>query len=338
MNKALMKAVIHSHYGRPEQVLSVQEVEKPVPNDDAVLVRVRAASMHPDVWHVIVGYPFALRLMGNGVRKPRPIPGTDISGVVESVGKNVSRFKAGDEVFGECAAHGWINGGAYAEYVAVPEASLAPKPSNVSFEQAAAVPTAGIIALNTLGGSKRPKRSTVLVNGAGGCMGTLAVQIAKADGARVTAVDCAEKLPMLRAVGADEVIDYRQDDYLQSGERYDLILDVAAFRQPDEYRHALTPNGRYVPVGHAHYDDSAKRIFGDLPRFFGHLVKTLLDAEQRKNIDIPKKPVALEIFRGLLETGKLTPVIGQTFGLSDVVAAMRCMQEGATIGRAIIVP
>jgi NADPH:quinone reductase-like Zn-dependent oxidoreductase len=333
-----MKAVIHSHYGPPEEVLSVQDVDEPVPRDDEVLVRIRAASMHPDVWHVIVGYPFALRLMGNGVRKPKwRIPGTDMAGVVESVGKSVTRFKVGDEVFGECAKHGWMNGGAYAEYAAVPQEYLARKPSNVSFEQAAAVPTAGIIALNNLGGATRPTRQTVLVNGAGGCMGPIAVQIAKADGAHVTAVDCAEKLPMLRALGADHVIDYRKEDYLRSGERYDYIMDVVAFRAPDEYRHALTLKGEYIPIGHAHYNDSANRILGDIPRYAGLLFKALLDPAKRKNMKMVKKPEAMEIFRGLLETGKLTPVIGRTFALREVVAAMRHMQEGQ-IGRMIVTP
>ena len=338
MNGASMKAVIQSSYGPPEEVLSVQDVAKPVPKDHEVLVRVRAASMHPDVWHVIVGFPFVLRLFGNGIFKPRRIPGTDIAGVVEAVGKNVTRFKVGDEVFGECAKHGWMNGGAYAEYAAVPQDYLARKPSNVSFEQAAAVPTAGIIALNNLGGTKRPKRLTVLVNGAGGCMGPIAVQIAKADGARVTAVDCAEKLPMLRSLGADDVIDYTKVDYLRGGQRYDFILDVVAFRQPDEYRHALTEKGDYIPIGHAHYDDSANRIMGDIPRFAGLLFKAMRDPEKRKNMEMPKKPVAMEIFRSLLEAGKLAPVIGRTFALTEVVAAMKWMQEGKTVGRAIITP
>jgi len=239
-----MNAVIHQEYGEPEDVLSVQAVPTPVPKDDEVLVRVRAASMHPDIWHVIVGYPFVLRLMGNGVRKPaRRIPGTDLSGVVESVGRDVTRFKAGDEVFGEPAKFGWLNGGAYAEFAAVSQDALALKPKNVTFEQAAAVPTAGTIALGNLGGVKRPSRRNVLINGAGGCMGPIAVQIAKADGAEVSAVDGAEKLPMLKSLGADHVIDYQKEDYLKSGERYDFILDVVAVRSPREYQHALSPTG-----------------------------------------------------------------------------------------------
>jgi NADPH:quinone reductase-like Zn-dependent oxidoreductase len=230
-----------------------------------------------------------------------------------------------------------MNGGAYAEYAAVPQDYLAVKPANVSFEQAAAVPTAGTIALNNLGGIVRPKRRTVLINGAGGCMGPIALQIAKADGAHVTAVDCAEKLGMLRALGADRVIDYRQENYLQNGERYDFILDVVQFRYPDEYRPSLTPNGEYMPIGHAHYDDSSKRLLGDVPRFLGLVFKAMLDPEKRKNFKIPKKPEMMAVFRDLLETGKLTPVIGRTFALSEVAAAMKCMREGH-LGRMIITP
>lgn len=332
-----MKAVIQSHYGPPDQVLSVQDVAKPVPGDGEVLVRVRAASMHPDVWHVLVGYPFVLRLMGNGVRKPRPIPGTDIAGVVEAVGPGVTRFNVGDEVFGECARHGWMNGGAYAEYVAVPQDYLAAKPSNVSFEQAAAVPTAGTIAINNLGGAVRPKRETVLINGAGGCMGPIALQIAKADGASVTAVDCAEKLPMLLALGADHVIDYRNEDYLRNGRRYDFILDVAGFREPDEYRQSLTDNGEYIPIGHAHYDDSRNPVLGEIPRFASLMFKAMRDPEKRKRMRIPKKPEIIETLRGLLAAGKLTPVIGRTFGLHEISAALKCMQDGQ-LGRVIVVP
>jgi NADPH:quinone reductase-like Zn-dependent oxidoreductase len=334
-----MKAVVHRAYGSPEKVLSLQEVEKPAPKDDEVLVRVRAASMHPDVWHVIVGYPAVLRLMGNGVGRPKlRIPGTDLSGVVESAGKNVTRFKAGDAVFGESSSFAWRNGGAYAEFAAVPQDFLVLKPKNVTFEQAAAVPTAGMIALQNLGGAERPRRQSILINGAGGCMGTIAVQIAKADGARVTAVDCAEKLPMLQSLGADHVIDYRKEDYLQSGEHYDLIIDVVSVRSQDEYKHALSASGSYIPIGHAHYDNSRRRILGDIPYFAGLLLRGLLDREKRKNFKLLKKPEALAIFRDLLESGKLAPVVARTFPLSEVPSAMRSMQEDKTPGRVIITP
>src|SRR5262245_7017308 len=334
-----MKAVIHRAYGSPEKVLSLEEVEKPEPRDGEVLVRVRAASMHPDVWHVIVGYPAILRLMGNGVRRPRlRIPGTDLSGVIESVGKNATRFKVGDAVFGESAKFGWHNGGAYAEFAAVPQDFLVLKPKNVTFQQAAAVPTSVMIALNNLGGADRPRRQSVLINGAGGCMGTIAVQIAKADGVRVTAIDCAEKLPMLKSLGADHVIDYKKEDYLQNGDRYDLIVDVVSVRSVDEYQHALSTSGSYIPIGHAHYDNSRRRILGDIPYFLSLLLRGLFDREKRKNFKMLKKPEALAIFRDLLESGKLAPVIARTYPLSEVPQAMRCMQEGKTLGRVMVKP
>jgi NADPH:quinone reductase-like Zn-dependent oxidoreductase len=202
-----MKAVVQDEYGSAD-VLTLREIDRPVVGDDDVLVRVRAASMHPDVWHVVTGLPYVMRLMGNGVRKPKKkVPGSDLAGEVAAVGRNVTRFKIGDEVFGESSKFGWHNGGAFAEYAAVPQDLLALKPGNVTFEQAAAVPTSGYIALYSLASAGPLSGRSVLINGAGGCMGSLAIQIAKADGARVTAVDRAEKLPMMLSLGADRVID-----------------------------------------------------------------------------------------------------------------------------------
>ena len=205
-----MKAVVQEEYGSLD-ALEVREVEKPAPGDDEVLVRVRAASVHPDVWHVVSGHPYVLRLMGAGFSKPKnPIPGTDMAGVVEAVGKSVTQFQPGDEVFGETiGSMQWINGGAYAEYVTVAEDCLALKPANVTFEQAASVPTSGyIVLLNFAEVGQLGPGQEVLVNGAGGGVGALALQLAKAYGARVTAVDSTKKLNLLRELGADEVIDY----------------------------------------------------------------------------------------------------------------------------------
>ena len=324
--------------------MELREVDKPAVKDDDVLVRVRAASMHPDVWHVVEGLPYVLRLMGNGVAKPkRIVPGTDLAGVVESIGKHVTRFKIGDEVFGESTTFGWRNGGAFAEYAAVPEKLLALKPGNITFEQAAVVPTSGYIALSNLGGMRRLDTGrNVLINGAGGCVGTLAIQIAKSDGARVTAVDGAEKLPMMRSLGADRVIDYAKEDVLQSGELYDLILDVASNLSLDVCKDRLTPTGAYVPIGHAHYGRASGRmggrIVGSLPYFVGLLLRALLDPDKRKNLKPLSKQDATATFRALLESGKLTPMIGKTFPLGEVPAAMRCMQEGRVVGRIVITP
>src|SRR3712207_3852786 len=197
-----MKAIVQNKYGSPVDVLELKDIYRPVVKDDEVLVRVHAASVHPDVWHVVRGLPYVLRIMGAGLLKPKnSVPGTDVAGHVESVGKNVTQFQPGDEVFGESIrGHQWRNGGAYAEYVSVPEDQLALKPANVTFEQAAAVPTSGLITLQNLPneGRLQPGQS-VLVNGAGGGVGALAVQIAKANGAEVTGVDNTKKLEMVRS-------------------------------------------------------------------------------------------------------------------------------------------
>ena len=224
-----MKAIVHRAYGPADKVLELREIDVPTPRSDEVLVRVRAASVHPDVWHVIEGLPYVVRLFGNGLTKPKKrVPGTDLAGVVDAVGEKVTHFKIGDEVFGESTPMAWWNGGAYAEYAAVPEKFLVHKPANISFEEAAAVPTSGFIALNNLQRLElHGPGQNVLINGAGGCVGTLAIQIAKAKGARVTAVDRADKLEMMRALGADPVIDYTKENVLIGSDRNDLILDHA---------------------------------------------------------------------------------------------------------------
>jgi NADPH:quinone reductase-like Zn-dependent oxidoreductase len=216
-----MKAIVQERYGSCDD-LELREVAKPIAGRDEVLVRVRAAALHPDVWHVVRGRPYILRVMGGGFARPRnPIPGTDVAGIVEAVGDDVRRFRAGDAVFGETThAHPWTNGGAFAEYVSVPARLLAMKPDNVSFEQAASVPTSGLIALlNLRGGRLLQPGQKVLVNGAGGGVGTIALQIAKAHGAHVTAVDSARKLAMLRALGADEVVDFAGADFTRGEAR-----------------------------------------------------------------------------------------------------------------------
>jgi NADPH:quinone reductase-like Zn-dependent oxidoreductase len=338
-----MKAVVHDTYGSPDQVLTVRDIPMPAVADNDVLVRVRAASVHPDIWHVVTGEPYILRLMGNGVRRPKfRVPGSDLAGVVESVGRSVTRFKAGDEVFGESVAFGWKNGGAYAEYASVPQELLSLKPANVTFEQAAAVPTSGYIALMNLRGAGSLAGKNVLINGAGGCVGTLVIQIAKAGGARVTAVDRAEKLPMMRSLGADRVIDYEKDDFLRDGERYDFILDVASTLWFDVCAPALTPTGRYLPIGHAHFGKATGRmggrIVGSLPMFVGLMFRGLANPEQRRNFKLLSKPEAMATFRGLLESGQLTPIVARTFSLSEVRAAMKSIEETTVAGRTIITP
>jgi len=339
-----MKAIVHCAYGPADKVLELREIDVPTPRSDEVLVRVRAASVHPDVWHVLEGLPYVVRLFGNGVTKPKKlVPGTDLAGVVEAVGANVTRFKVGDEVFGESTPMAWWNGGAYAEYAAVPEKFLVHKPANISFEEAAAVPTSGFIAMNNVQRLElHGPGQNVLINGAGGCVGTLALQIAKAKGARVTAVDRADKLEMLRALGADRVIDYTKEDFLRGGERYDLILDVASNLSPDVCKPALAETGDYMQIGHAHFGRApgrnGGRIVGSLPYFVWLLIRAMLDPEKRKNFKIPDRQEVMLKFKALIESGQLKPLIGKTFTLAEVPEAMRCMQEERVIGRIIVTP
>jgi NADPH:quinone reductase-like Zn-dependent oxidoreductase len=264
-----MKAIVQDAYGSPDDVLRLKDIDKPMVKDDKVLVRVHAASVHPDVWHVVRGLPYVLRLMGAGLLKPKnSVPGTDVAGHVESVGKNVTHFQAGDEVFGETIkGYQWTNGGAYAEYVSVPQYTLALKPDNITFEQAAAPPTSGLIALQNLNEERLQPGQRVLINGAGGGVGVLAVQIAKAYGAEVTGVDSTGKLEMVRSIGADHVIDYTTEEFTQSGERYDLIFDIPGNHPFSDCRRALTPEGTYVLIGHDHFGESGGRGLGSLPRF-----------------------------------------------------------------------
>jgi NADPH:quinone reductase-like Zn-dependent oxidoreductase len=336
-----MKAVVQRAYGAPDEVLAVQEVDRPAIGDNDVLVRVRAASVHVDVWHVVTGRPYLLRLAGNGLRKPkRRVPGTDLAGVVEAVGKAVTRFGPGAAVFGDVAPHPWTNGGTFAEYAAAPEDCLALMPDRVTFEQAASVPAPGTIALLNLRNAGRLKAGqNVLINGAGGGVGSFAVQIAKADGARVTGVDCAEKLSMIRGLGADHAIDFAREDFTQSGERYDLILDVASTLSLDDCRRVLTSNGIYVFIGHDHFGKASGRILGSLPRFLGLGLRGCFD----NNLPKPSgtktsRQETMTALKVLLESGKLTPIVARTFQLSDVPEAMRTLQEGRTLGRIVIAP
>jgi NADPH:quinone reductase-like Zn-dependent oxidoreductase len=336
-----MKAVVQSKYGSAD-ALEVREVDKPAVADDEVLVRVRAASVHPDVWHMICGRPYVLRLMGGGFCKPKnSIPGTDMAGVVEAVGQNVTQFQPGDEVFGETiGSMQWVNGSAFAEYVAVAEDSLARKPANVTFEQAASVPTSGYIALLNFGETKQlGPGQHVLVNGAGGGVGALALQLAKAHGARVTAVDHTKKLGLLRELGADEVVDYTHENFTKRGVRYDLIFDIPGNYAFSECRRALTPEGKYILIGHEKFGEKGKRLFGLIPHFFKLMFLSLFVKQlPRPNFTMPSKKETIAVLRELLESGDITPIIDRTFPLSEVPEAIRRLQSGQALGRVIITP
>jgi NADPH:quinone reductase-like Zn-dependent oxidoreductase len=334
-----MKAIVQLKYGSPDD-LEVRDIEKPLAGDGEVLVRVCAASLHPDVWHVVAGHPWVLRFFGAGFLRPRnPIPGTDMAGVVESVGKGVTGFRPGDAVFGETRpTHQWTHGGTYAEYVVARPEWLALKPANVTFAQAAAVPSSGFIALLNLRGGRvlRPGQR-VLVNGAGGGVGAIALQLAKARGAHVTGVDRAGKLDMLRALGADEVMDGNREDFTRRGVRYDFIFDVPGNHPMSACLRALTPEGKYVLIGHEGFGASGHRVFGLLPRFFAYMARSLFVKQLRLGREsVPGRREAMAALRDLLEAGKITPIIDSTFLLARVREAFRRMIEGETQGKVII--
>lgn len=334
-----MKAIVQTRYGSPE-VLEFRDVDRPVIGDDEVLVRVRAASLHPDVWHVVSGRPYVLRLMGAGFARPKnPIPGTDMAGVVASAGKNVTQFRAGDAVFGETTgAHQWANGGAFADYVAVRPEWLALKPGNVTFEQAASVPSSGFIALQNLRDVSRLGPGTkVLINGAGGGVGALALQIAKAHGAHVTAVDTTSKLDMLRSLGADDVIDYSHQDFTRGDARYDLIFDIPGNHSFAACKRALKPDGRYVLIGHEQFGVSGRRVFGVVPRFLGLMFLSRFVQQLRgPGAPLSTRQQVMAVLRQLLETGRITPLIDRTYPLREARAALRHLIEDETHGKVII--
>lgn len=335
----LMKAILQDRYG-DEDVLRVGERPIPVPGEDEVLVRVIAASMHPDVWHVTSGLPYVLRVMGAGFMRPtNPVPGTDLAGIVEAVGARVTQFHPGDAVFGETIrGMQWINGGAYAEYACAPEDSLAHKPAHVSFEAAASVPTAGLIAIANLELTAHfASGARVLVNGAGGGVGAFAVQILKARGAHVTAVDHGDKLQFLRSVGADETIDFTREDFTLRTDGFAFLLDVATNRSFDEYRRVLAPDGVYVAVGHDHFGAGMSRVFGLIPRLLGLALRSLFTPQlPRPNGTLPDKAKSLDLLRRLLDEGALTPHVDRVFPLEETALALRALKEGKTRGKIVI--
>jgi NADPH:quinone reductase-like Zn-dependent oxidoreductase len=337
----MMRAVVQTGYGGPSKVLEVREVDKPCAADGEVLVRVRAASVHPDVWHVVTGLPRVLRLMGSGLRRPKDaVPGTDIAGQVESVGAGVTQFRPGDEVFGETIlGMQWRNGGAYAEYVALAEDSLALKPPEVTFEQAATVPTAGLIALHNLPERGRRAGQRVLVNGAGGGVGAVAVQLAKSWGAVVTAVDHPRKLDLLRTLGADVVVDYTADDVTRSGERYDLVFDVVGNHPFSAYRHVLADDGSYMLIGHDHFGTQGRRWLGSIPRMFRLMARSTVDRRlPRGPFKPPDRVESMARLRALLADGALTPVVARAFALEQTPDAIALLASGQAVGRIVIVP
>jgi NADPH:quinone reductase-like Zn-dependent oxidoreductase len=322
-----MKAVIYCEYGSPD-VLQIRDVEKPSPADGEVLVKVRAAALNPLDWHFMRGTPYVGRAMGMGLRKPKDVRlGVDFAGTVEAVGRTVTRFKPGDEVFG--ARHG-----AFAEYLAVPEGRvLVPKPSSLTFEQAAAVPVAGLTALQGLRdkGRIRPGQK-VLVNGASGGVGPFAVQIAKAMGAEVTGVCSTRNVELVRSLGADRVIDYTREDFTADGRRYDVLFDNVGNRSLLECRRALNPEGIYVMIGGPKGQwlaplDRALRALAIAP-FVSQKMGMLFASLNRDD---------LATLADLMQAGKVRPVLDRTYRLSELPAAMRYLEEGHARGKVVVV-
>jgi len=328
---------VQRRYGPIDEVLIIQDVDKPVPRDNEVLVRVRASALHPDVWHAIVGLPLIYRVMGAGLRRPKqPVPGMDVAGVVEAIGGNVTRFKEGDAVFGATMFMRLGNGAALAEYASVREDLLAHKPAHVTFEAAASVPTPALITFMNLRPDRIGTNQHVLINGAGGNVGSLAVQMAKASGARVTGVDRTDKLAMIRSLGADHVIDHTKHDFTRVGEHYDLVLDVASTSSHQACKPILKPGGRYWVIGHDHFGTATGRVFGSIPRMIGFMLSS--DFRKSEKLDLRSAPVAqwMETLRSQLDSGAVTPIVGKVFPLREITAAMRCLVEGQTVGRIVV--
>jgi len=320
-----MRAITYTEYGPPD-VLQFTEVAKPTPKDNEVLIRVRAASVNPLDWHFMRGTPYIVRIQA-GLRKPKATRlGVDVAGQVEAVGKNVTHFQSGDEVFGACK-------GAFSEYVCASEGVLVLKPANVTFEQAAAVPVAAFTALQGLRdkGQIQPGQR-VLINGASGGVGTFAVQIAKWFGAEVTGVCSTRNVDMVRSIGANHVVDYTQEDFTKSGQRYDLIFDSVGNHSLSDTRHALTPEGTLVLVG----GPDKGRWLGPLTGVLKAVVLSRCVSQKLLPFLAHLSKDDLIVMQELLEARKVTPVIDRSYPLSDVPEAIRYLEEGHARGKVVI--
>src|SRR6266403_1906433 len=323
-----MKAIVYCDYGLAN--LKLVDVEKPTPTDDQLLVRVRAASVNPYDWHFVEGMPYVMRAMGVGLRKPKDTRlGVDFAGTVEAVGKNVTQFKPGDDVFGG-------RGGAFAEYVCRrAEGAVALKPANVTFEQAASVNIAGITALQALRdkGKIQPGQK-VLINGASGGVGTFAVQIAKSFGADVTGVCSTRNVDMVRSIGADHVIDYTKEDFTKSGQRYDVVLDNVGTQPLLGFTRVLNPNGKYVMIGGGGPNDN--RWIGPFGRVIHTLILSPFINQKMGMMMAEPSQKDLTVLGDMMQSGKLKPVIERTYKLSEVPAAIAYLEQGHARGKVVI--
>ena len=321
-----MQAVVQDTYGTAD-VLRLAQVVTPEVADDDVLIRVRAAGVHIGDWHLMMGQPYLMRVMGFGLRAPKaPVRGLDVAGTVEAIGKNVSRFQVGDEVFGTCD-------GSFAEYATGREDTLALKPANLTFEQAAAVPTSACTALQALHAGQIASGQRVLIIGASGGVGMYAVQIAKSFGAQVTGVSSPAKVDLVRSLGADAVLDYTKDELAGEGRRYDLILDMGGNRSLSELRPALTPKGTLVLVGG---EGGGRWIGGAMGRSLRALVLSPFVSHNLRMVVATAKAADLQILTDLIEADKVTPVIDRTYPLSEVPDAIRYLHAGHARGKVVI--
>jgi NADPH:quinone reductase-like Zn-dependent oxidoreductase len=316
-----MKAIVYHRYGTPD-ALHLAEVAKPSPRDNELLVKVYASSVNSWDWDLLRGKPFLTRVAGGLFRPKYPVIGADVAGRVEAAGKDVKQFRVGDEVYGDLSGCNW---GGFAEYVCAAEHAWALKPAGITFDEAAAVPQAGVLALQGLRNKGHLQNGQkVLINGAGGGVGTFAVQIAKAFGAEVTGVDSTKKLEMLRSIGADHVIDYTKEDFTKSGKRYDLILDVVVQRSAADCKRALNAQGTYIIIGGASRPILQALLLG---RWINRQITVLLHKPDQKDLDF---------ITSLIEAGKVKPVIDSRYPLGAVPEALRYFGEGRVKGKIVI--
>jgi len=321
-----MKAIVQDRYGTAD-VLKLEDIDKPKAASGDVLLRVHAASAHIGDWHFMTGLPYLFRIAGSGLRAPKTrVRGTDLAGRVEAIGKDVTLFQPGDEVFGIC-------NGAFAEYATARQDKIAPKPANLTFEQAATAPTSGSTALQALrdAGKVQPGQKVLIIGAAGG-VGSFAVQIAKAFGAHVTGVCSTTKVDLVRSIGADHVIDYTRDDFAETGQRYDLILDIAGNRSLSHLRRGLAPRGTLVIVG----GEGGGRWFGGINRQLGAQLRSMFVGQRLGTFIAKQNGEDLFVLKELIEAGKLTPVFGTTYPLQEVPEAIRQLTEGHARGKVVI--
>jgi NADPH:quinone reductase-like Zn-dependent oxidoreductase len=320
-----MKAIVNAKYGSPD-VLELKDIEKPTPKDNEVLIKVYASSVNAGDWHLLRADPFLVRLMF-GLFSPRTkILGADVAGRIEAIGKNIKQFKPGDEVYGDLSVHKM---GGFSEYAIVKEDTLALKPTKISFEEAAAVPSAGVTALQGLRDHGHIQAGQkVLINGASGGVGSFAVQIAKSFGAEVTAVCSTRKVDIVQSMGADHIIDYQKEDFTQNGKQYDLILAANGYNRISDYSRSLNPQGRYVMAGGSMkqlYDVALKGSF--MSKKGGKVFTNYINKPNQKD---------LIFLSELLESGKIKPVIDKVCTLAEVPEAIRYIEDGKAKGKVVI--